>query len=313
MGMDAVPFFLAALMCLLYYLFTLPLTSSFHLRGGTPRRTFVGGGGAATKLPLLQDRADSASAFVLVTCLPAAVYAATHWAVLGEHWIHFWSLLLLGSGPLLFICCLQGKDGWAAAAGGEAAGSQWEPTADVGALRGGCGGGLGCGDSMAAPRWRWLQACACISGSSHSSADSRGAPQPRGLTPAAAAAAGCPVVCRWAVVAGPGGCRGRAAKSAAAGIAGRLPGGAGGQGGVLFFPAVHPPHSGALLGLRRAGPGAGWGWGIPGRPGCLLCPALPCPALCRCRVHGPGRSMPACTSPRPLRACCVCSPGVMWR
>ena len=46
---------------------------------------------------------------LLVVCLPAGVYCATHLAVLLQ-WFHLWSLLLLGAGPLLFVTCLPGNN-----------------------------------------------------------------------------------------------------------------------------------------------------------------------------------------------------------
>ena len=57
----------------------------------------------------MQDRSDGALAFLLVVCLPAGVYCATHLAVLLQ-WFHLWSLLLLGAGPLLFVTCLPGNE-----------------------------------------------------------------------------------------------------------------------------------------------------------------------------------------------------------
>lgn len=56
----------------------------------------------------MQDRSDGALAFLLAALLPAGVYAATHLVVLFQ-WFHLWSLLLLGSGPLLFMTCLPGE------------------------------------------------------------------------------------------------------------------------------------------------------------------------------------------------------------
>ena len=53
-GMAAAPYYLAALLCLMYYLFILPLPPSFHLRGGA-RRPSLGGGGSGDKgAPVLQ-------------------------------------------------------------------------------------------------------------------------------------------------------------------------------------------------------------------------------------------------------------------
>ena len=38
--------------------------------------------------------------------LPLAVFCAVHLSVLGDA-EHFWGALLLGFGPLAFICCLR--------------------------------------------------------------------------------------------------------------------------------------------------------------------------------------------------------------
>lgn len=43
----------------------------------------------------------------MAALLPAGAYVATHWAVLLQ-WVHFWSLLLLASAPLVFVCSLKG-------------------------------------------------------------------------------------------------------------------------------------------------------------------------------------------------------------
>ncbi|EFN59471.1 expressed protein [Chlorella variabilis] len=101
-GMSNSAFFLAGLLCALYYFFGLPLPSSFHL-GTKPK---IATGGARPKTHTLQDSADGFAAFVLVTTLPVAVYLATHWAVIFQ-WVHLWSVLLLASGPLVFVTSLK--------------------------------------------------------------------------------------------------------------------------------------------------------------------------------------------------------------
>ncbi len=58
-------------------------------------------------MSIIQGSADGALAFLMTAALPPVVYAATHHVSL-FHWVHFWSLLLLGSGPLLFITILKG-------------------------------------------------------------------------------------------------------------------------------------------------------------------------------------------------------------
>jgi hypothetical protein len=103
-GMDTAPFFLAALMCALYLLFALPLTSSFV---APPRLTSMGGGPAVVTPPC-QGKGDAFSAFLVTVALPAAVYFAAHSGNIFQ-WVHLWSLLLVGSGPLLFVASI--KDG----------------------------------------------------------------------------------------------------------------------------------------------------------------------------------------------------------
>lgn len=68
-------------------------------------------GGAKVKSHILQDGADGLAAFLLAALLPAGAYVATHWAVLLQ-WVHCWSVLLLASGPLVFICSLKGALCW---------------------------------------------------------------------------------------------------------------------------------------------------------------------------------------------------------
>jgi hypothetical protein len=46
-----------------------------------------------------------------IVVLPPLSYLAIHWAVL-NHWLHFWSLLLLFCGPLALLCVLPGGLWW---------------------------------------------------------------------------------------------------------------------------------------------------------------------------------------------------------
>jgi hypothetical protein len=98
-GAEAAPWFLAVALPALYLAFSLPLPSSF--RGAAAGGGGAGGGGrdAAT----VQGRGDAAIAFALAVALPPVAYAATHAAVLAEHWHHAWSLVLLASGPALAL------------------------------------------------------------------------------------------------------------------------------------------------------------------------------------------------------------------
>ena len=62
----------------------------------------AGGRGTGTQV---QGALEGCTAAALTVCMPALLYLASHISML-EHWVHFWSLLLLGSGPLLFLTVL---------------------------------------------------------------------------------------------------------------------------------------------------------------------------------------------------------------
>jgi hypothetical protein len=96
-GAEAAPWFLAVALPALYLAFSLPLPSSFRGAGA------AGAGGGGRDAATVQGRGDAAIAFALAVALPPAAYAATHAAVLAEHWHHSWSLVLLGSGPALAL------------------------------------------------------------------------------------------------------------------------------------------------------------------------------------------------------------------
>lgn len=53
----------------------------------------------------LQSKVDSFLLALFVLVAPAACYLAIHAAVI-NHWMHVWSLLILGSAPLLYICAI---------------------------------------------------------------------------------------------------------------------------------------------------------------------------------------------------------------
>lgn len=52
-----------------------------------------------------QSKMDSFLLALMVLVAPATCYLAIHASVL-SHWMHFWSLIILGSAPLLYICAL---------------------------------------------------------------------------------------------------------------------------------------------------------------------------------------------------------------
>jgi len=53
----------------------------------------------------LQSKMDAFLLAVMVLVSPAACYLGIHASVL-HHWMHLWSLLILGSAPLLYICAI---------------------------------------------------------------------------------------------------------------------------------------------------------------------------------------------------------------
>ena len=113
-GIESTPFFLACLLCMLYSLFALPLPSSFTT--SVSRRIAIGGGGGGGKSSgsrgnTMQSRPDAIVAFIITVVLPASVYAAVHSVNLFQ-WVHLWSLLLLGSGPLLFTSAIRDGLWW---------------------------------------------------------------------------------------------------------------------------------------------------------------------------------------------------------
>lgn len=74
----------------------------------------IAAGGSSSKVTYIQSRSDSGLAFLLLLIAPAAVYSAIHASAQPE-WVHFWSLLLLLSGPLLFATILQKGMWWVGA------------------------------------------------------------------------------------------------------------------------------------------------------------------------------------------------------
>lgn len=107
-GMETAPFFLACLLCVLYYFFGLPLQSSFVTSAS--RRTSMGGVDGSLA-PAVQSRTDAFTSFIITVALPAVTYAAVHSANIFQ-WVHLWSLLLVGSGPLLFVSSMKNGLWW---------------------------------------------------------------------------------------------------------------------------------------------------------------------------------------------------------
>lgn len=119
---SALPYFLAASLCTLYFLLGRPLPSSFSnpkaavagpaLGGGRPGLGAKGtsssgpGASAAVLAAAIQGRLDGFLLALLTVSAPPLVYCALYWSVLFRHWLHMYSLLLLGAGPTLFIALI---------------------------------------------------------------------------------------------------------------------------------------------------------------------------------------------------------------
>ncbi|KAF5835484.1 hypothetical protein DUNSADRAFT_7324 [Dunaliella salina] len=103
---SVLPYYLAVILVCLYACLGVPLTSSFHnARVGAPA---LGGGGEARKrgeagLARVQSRLDGMLMASITVGLPPTLYAAIHWVVLLRHAVHVYSVLLLGSAPLLLL------------------------------------------------------------------------------------------------------------------------------------------------------------------------------------------------------------------
>jgi hypothetical protein len=112
-----VPFFLAASMCLLYFLLGRPLTSSFsNSKAGPPS---IGGGRASKAMVVgptgvsaaqiasaVQSRFDAFLLALLTISVPSLAYMAIHWTVMFRHAVHIYSILLLASSAAVFICLI---------------------------------------------------------------------------------------------------------------------------------------------------------------------------------------------------------------
>ena len=106
-GMSNAPFYMAGLGCVLYHLFARPLPSSFQQLNRHPA-TPASQGRKPDNGNRIQGPIDAAFAFFLAVLMPGTVYAVTHHLVLFQ-WVHFWSLLLLFSAPVLILTTF--KDG----------------------------------------------------------------------------------------------------------------------------------------------------------------------------------------------------------
>ncbi|KAL3133255.1 hypothetical protein ABBQ38_007137 [Trebouxia sp. C0009 RCD-2024] len=109
LGLAAAPFYLAPLLGVLYYLFGLPLPSSF---AAASRKKSIGGG--RLNEWSVQGRLEGCVGALLFCLLPALLYCVT---TFGLTWglQHVWSLLLLASAPPLMLTTMQGGLWWASA------------------------------------------------------------------------------------------------------------------------------------------------------------------------------------------------------
>ncbi|KAF8058100.1 hypothetical protein HT031_005760 [Scenedesmus sp. PABB004] len=96
-----VPYYLSAALCGAYHLLGRPLESSFH---AAKAGRAIGGGGGAPPPPdaVVQSKVDAFWLSLAVVTLPGVSYVAIHAAVL-RRWLHLWSLLILGCGPLAYL------------------------------------------------------------------------------------------------------------------------------------------------------------------------------------------------------------------
>lgn len=120
-----IPYFLAASLCGLYYSLGRPLASSFSNakaaqvaigggRSGLGNKSRPTGPGASSAViaSAIQSRVDGFILALITVALPPLMYAALHWTLLLQHLVHIYSLLLLGSVPLLFVALIPNGLWW---------------------------------------------------------------------------------------------------------------------------------------------------------------------------------------------------------
>lgn len=99
-GISGAPYIASGILCVMYAFFGRPLQSSFLI---SPHRIHTGG--SSMKLKTIQDPLDSAISFLFVLVTPPLTYLAAHHQVIWS-WTHLWSIMLLMSGPLLFMSAI---------------------------------------------------------------------------------------------------------------------------------------------------------------------------------------------------------------
>jgi len=100
-GISGAPYIASSVLCALYFLFGRPIQSSFPT---SPHR--VGGvhppGVSMAKRKTIQEPLDGVISFLFVLLVPVTIYITAHHHVIWT-WTHVWSIVLLVSGPLLFM------------------------------------------------------------------------------------------------------------------------------------------------------------------------------------------------------------------
>ncbi|KAK9785342.1 hypothetical protein WJX73_005937 [Symbiochloris irregularis] len=111
LGASTAPFYAAAWLCSLYMLLGRPLSSSFMSQRSSNHSSGESLKGSKEGDSSVLSASEGFTAAALVVLLPLAMYLATHWGQLLES-VNLWSLVLLGSAPLLLITCLQDGLWW---------------------------------------------------------------------------------------------------------------------------------------------------------------------------------------------------------
>jgi hypothetical protein len=101
-----VPYYLAAVLTVLYHALGRPLASSFH--AGRPAASL---GGRAAASVTIQSPGDGFLLYLVTVALPPSLYAALHLPVLAQ-WVHVASLMLLSAAPAVYICTVRAGMWW---------------------------------------------------------------------------------------------------------------------------------------------------------------------------------------------------------
>eukprot|EP00879_Flechtneria_rotunda_P012843 GHRR01013409.1.p1 GENE.GHRR01013409.1~~GHRR01013409.1.p1 ORF type:complete len:1004 (+),score=317.90 GHRR01013409.1:346-3357(+) len=103
-----VPYYICAALCLMYHFLARPLESSFHQpKAGRA----IGGVTRSAAEAVVQSKVDAFWLALAVAVLPATSYYAIHAAVI-NHWLHFWSVLVLLSAPVVYLSAVPDGLWW---------------------------------------------------------------------------------------------------------------------------------------------------------------------------------------------------------